>query len=161
MKTVARYLDNENNAFDGSYVSSLIKPKQVFVNGVVAYDPSEARADGLIPPEPTITNFTLVDGSTTDSVIEVVITFSNVDDETIYLLFSSTQTTPPTPAQIKADGDAFPRNTTTFTIGNLVPDRVYYGLLLAKTPMVTNRRSYLACLRLSKQVDTSTSSMMV
>ena len=51
MKTVARYLDNKNNASDGSYVSSLIKPKQVFVNGVAAYDATKARADGLIGPE--------------------------------------------------------------------------------------------------------------
>ncbi len=75
----------------------------------------------------------MVDGSTTDSVIGVVITFSNVDVGTIYLLFLSTQTTPPTPAQIKADGVAFPDNTTNFTIGNLVvPDRVYFGWLLAE-----------------------------
>ena len=31
MKTVARYLDNDKTAFDDSYVSTLIKPKQVFV----------------------------------------------------------------------------------------------------------------------------------
>ena len=49
MKTVARYLDNNNNTFDGSCVSTLIKPKQVFVNVVVTYYPSEARADGLMP----------------------------------------------------------------------------------------------------------------
>jgi hypothetical protein len=47
-------------------------------------------------------------------------------------LCSSTQITPPTPAQIKADGVEFPGNSTTFTIGNLVPDRVYYGWLLAE-----------------------------
>ncbi len=107
MKTAARYLDNDNNAFDGSYVSSLIKPKQVFVNGVVAYDPTESRATGLLQLGPKVTNFTLDDGSTTDSVIGVVITISNVDVGTIYLLFSSTQTTPPTPAQINANGVVF------------------------------------------------------
>jgi hypothetical protein len=74
----------------------------------------------------------LVDGSTTDSVIWAVITFSNVDVGTIYLLFSSTQATPPTPTQIKASDVAFPENTTNFTLGNLVPDRVYYGWLLAE-----------------------------
>ena len=63
MKTVARYLDNNNVAVDGSYVSTLIKPNQVFVNGVVAYNPAEARADGLIPLGPKVNNFTLVDGS--------------------------------------------------------------------------------------------------
>ena len=61
MKTVARYLDNANTSFDGSYVSTLIKPTHIFVNGVVAYDPAEARADGRIQLGPTITNFTLVD----------------------------------------------------------------------------------------------------
>ncbi len=70
MKTVARYLDNEHVAVDGSYVSTLIKPNQVFVNGIIAYDPVESRADGLLPIGPKVTNFTLVDGSsTTDSVI--------------------------------------------------------------------------------------------
>jgi hypothetical protein len=78
------------------------------------------------------TNFTLVDGSTTDSVIGDVITFSNIGVGTIYLLFSSTQTKPLTPAQIKANGVAFPGNTTTFTIGNLVLAQVYYGWLLAE-----------------------------
>jgi len=48
MKTVARYLGNDNTAFDGSYVSSLIKTKQVFVNNVVAYDPASSRAAGLL-----------------------------------------------------------------------------------------------------------------
>ena len=49
MKTVARYLDDNNTSFDGSYVSTLIKTNQIFVNGVIAYDPAESRADGLIP----------------------------------------------------------------------------------------------------------------
>jgi hypothetical protein len=132
MKTVAWYLDNENNAFDGKYVSSLIKPKQVFLNGVVAYDPAASRATGLFPLGPKVTYFTLVDGSTTDSVIGADITFSKVDVETIYLLFSSTQTTPPTSAQIKASGVAFHGNTVTFTLGNIVIDRIYYGWLLAE-----------------------------
>jgi hypothetical protein len=132
MKTIARYLYNDNNAFDGPYVSSLIKPKQVFVNCVVAYDPAESRATGLLQLGPKVTNFTLVDGSTTDSVIGAVITFSNVDVGTIYLLFSPTQQTSPIPAQIKAYGVAFPGNTTTFTIGNLVLAQVYYGRLLAE-----------------------------
>jgi hypothetical protein len=39
VKTVARYLDNDNVAFDGSYISDLIKPNKVSVNGVVTYDP--------------------------------------------------------------------------------------------------------------------------
>ena len=102
------------------------------MNGVVAYDPSESRATDLLQLGPKVTNFTLVDGSTTDSVIGAIITFSNFDVGTINLLFSSTQTTPPTPAQIKADGVEFPGSTTNFTIGNLVPDRVYYGWLLAE-----------------------------
>ena len=75
---------------------------------------------------------TLVDGLTTDSVIGDVITFSNIDVGTIYLLFSSTQTTPPTPAEIKANGAAFHGSKTTFTIGNLVHAQVYYGWLLAE-----------------------------
>jgi hypothetical protein len=45
--TVARYLDNDITTLDGSYISTLIKPTQVFVNGVIAYDPAEARADGI------------------------------------------------------------------------------------------------------------------
>jgi len=132
IKTVARYIDDNYTSFDGSYVSTLIKLNQVFVNGVTAYDPAEARAAGLLPFGPKVTYFTLVDGSTTDSVIGGAITFSNFDVGTIYLLFSSTQTTPPTPAQIKANGVAFPGNTTTFTIGNLVLAQVYYGWLLAE-----------------------------
>jgi hypothetical protein len=87
MKTVARYLDSKHVTFDGSYVAPIIKPTQLFVNGVVAYDPTESRAAGLLPLGPKVTNFTLVDGSTTDSVIGDIITFSNVDVETIYLLF--------------------------------------------------------------------------
>ena len=67
MKTVARYIDNDKTAFDGSYVSSLIKPNQVFVNGNVAYDPAESLADGLLQLGPKVTNFTLVDGWTTDA----------------------------------------------------------------------------------------------
>ena len=92
---------------------------QVFVNGVVAYDPAEVRADGQIPLGPKVTNSILVDGSTIDLVIVGnVITFSNVDVGAIYRLFSSTQTTPPTPAKIKANGIAFSGNIATFTLGN-------------------------------------------
>ena len=48
MKTVARYLDTENNDFDGSYVTTLIKPKQVYVNGVDAYDATKSVGYGLL-----------------------------------------------------------------------------------------------------------------
>ncbi len=62
MKTAARYFDDNNTTFNGSYVSTLIKPNQVFVNGIIAYDPAESRANGLLQLGPKVTNFTLVDG---------------------------------------------------------------------------------------------------
>ncbi len=118
MKTVTRHLDNNHVAFDGSYVSTLIKPKQVFVNGVVGYDPAESRAAGLLLLVPKVTNFTLVDGSTSDSVIGAIITVKQCRRwDYVFFVFIDTKT-PPTPAQIKADGVEFPGSTTNFTIEN-------------------------------------------
>ena len=54
MKTVVRYLDHENTTFDGSCVSTLIKPNDVFVNSLIAYDPVESRANGLLPIGPKV-----------------------------------------------------------------------------------------------------------
>ena len=65
MITVARYLDNDNmgvpppsdgrrTAFDGSYVSTLIKPTQVFVNGFVGCDATKYVGYGLLEIDTTL-----------------------------------------------------------------------------------------------------------
>ncbi len=81
MKTVARYLDNENNAFDGSYVSTLINPHQVFVNDVVAYDATKNVGFGLLVDTtlPIVDVFTLTRGSDLTTVISTIITASDND----------------------------------------------------------------------------------
>ena len=74
MKTVARYLDNNRVAFDGSYVSTLIKPKQVFVNGVVAYDATKEVGNGILDIDkalPVVDAFTLTQGPDPSSAISI------------------------------------------------------------------------------------------
>ncbi len=108
MKNISRYLDNVNTAFDGSYVSTLIKPKKVFVNGVVGYDAAKNIASGLLEADkilPSVNAFTLTQGSDTATAISIIIAASDNDEvQNIYILVSSTQTAMPTYAEIKALG---------------------------------------------------------
>ena len=115
MNTVARYIDDNNTgvpppsdgrstAFDGSYVSTFIKPDQVFINGVIAYDPAKNFGSGLLVDKTlSIVNvFTLTRGSDPTTAISIIITASDNDVvQDIHILLSSTQTTIPTSMEIK------------------------------------------------------------
>ncbi len=53
MKTVARYLENDRTALDGSYISTLIKPTQVFLNEFIGYDATKNVGSGLFEADTT------------------------------------------------------------------------------------------------------------
>ena len=148
MKTVARYLDNENNAFDGSFVSTLIKPHQVFVNGVVAYDPSKNVGSGLLVDTtlPIVDLFTLTRDSDPTTVISTIITASDNDVvKNIYVLVSSTQTTIPTSAEIKANGAQLPGTSSSYNFTGLSANTSYYtGGPWRLTDLETNPLLWLA-----------------
>ena len=104
MKAVARYLDNANTTFDGSYGSTLVNLNQVFVNGVVAYDPTKNVSSGLLvdTTHSIADKFTLTRGSDPTTAISTITTASDNDVvQDIYILVSSTQTTMPTSMEIK------------------------------------------------------------
>jgi hypothetical protein len=93
MKTVARYLDKYNTLLNGSYVSSLIKPTQVFVNGIVGYDVAKNVVSGLLEADttlPIIHAFTLTQSLDIGIAISTIITASDNDVvQNIYMLVSS------------------------------------------------------------------------
>ena len=96
MKTVARYLDDNNTSLDGSYVSTLIKPNQMFVNGVVAHDVSKEVGYGLLNVDttsPGVNTFTLTQGTDIATAISTIIAASDNDEvDSIYVLISRTIT---------------------------------------------------------------------
>ena len=129
MKTVARYLVNDNMgvsiAFVCSYVSSLIKPKQVFVNGVVAYDPAKNVGSGNLADMtlPIINVFTLTQGSNPTSAISTIIAASDNDIvQNSFLLVSSTQSTIHTSMEIKVDETHILRNSSSYSFTGLSPN---------------------------------------
>lgn len=87
--TVARYLDGMRTTFDGSYVSTLIKPKQVFVNAVVAYDATEDVNNRILDIHktlPAVNAFTLTQGPDSSTAISAIISASdNEGVERIYI----------------------------------------------------------------------------
>jgi hypothetical protein len=134
MKTVARYLDDNNTDFDGSYVSTLIKPKQVFVNGVIAYDQAKNVGSGLLVDTtlPIVNVFTLTRGSDPTTAISTIITASDNDVvQDIYILLSSTQTTIPTSMEIKVAGTKIPGNSSSYNVTGLSANTTYYGWAMA------------------------------
>jgi hypothetical protein len=134
MKTVARYLDDNNTGFDGSYVSTLIKPKQVFVNGVIAYDQAKNVGSGLLIDTtlPIVNVFTLTRGSDPTTAISTIITASDNDVvQDIYILLSSTQTTIPTSMEIKVAGTKIPGNSSSYNVTWLSANTTYYGWAMA------------------------------
>ena len=135
MKTVARYLDNNRVAFDGSYVSTLIKPKQVFVNGIVAYDATKEVGSGLLEADtilPIVNAFTLTQGSDTATAISTIIAASDNDVvQNIFIIVSSTQTVMPTSAEIKALGTQIPGNLSSYSAMGLSANTTYYGWAMA------------------------------
>jgi hypothetical protein len=119
MKTVARYLDNDKPIFDGAYVSTLIKPNQIFVNSAVAYDPAENVGSGILVDTtiPIVDLFTLTRGSDPTTAISTIITASDIDVvQDIYILVSATQTTRPTSMEIKVTGAKIPGNSTSYNV---------------------------------------------
>jgi nucleoside-diphosphate-sugar epimerase len=107
------YLASDNMgvpiAFDGSYVSSLIKPKQVFLNGVLAYDPAKNDGSGNSADMTIliVNVFTLTQGTyPTIAILTIITAFDNDITENIYLLVSCTQTTMPTSMEINVIGTA-------------------------------------------------------
>jgi hypothetical protein len=146
MKTVARYLDTDNNgvpppsdgrrtAFDGSYVSTLIKPKQIFVNGVVGYDATKDVGYGLLEIDITLLGvnaFTLTQGADTATAISTIIVASDNDVvDSIYVLIYSLITTRSTSIDIKASGARIDGNATSLNVGGLTPNQSYYGWVMA------------------------------
>ena len=82
---------------------------------------------------PTVDTFTLAQGTTPTSEIDVTLAASDNDAvQTLYLMVSDTQTTQPTAAEIKASGTALAGTTTSHTVTGLVPGTTYYGWVLAR-----------------------------
>ena len=135
MKTIARYLDNDNTAFDGSYVSTLIRPTQVFVKGFVGHDAAKKVASGLLEADtilPIVNAFTLTQGSDTATAISTIIAASdNNVVQNIYVLVSSTQTVMPTSAEIKVLGTQIPGNSSSYSATGLSANTTYYGWAMA------------------------------
>jgi len=107
---------------DDTYVSSLIKPKQVFVNGVVAYDPAKNVGFGLLfdMTLPIVKVFSLTRGPYPTTAISTIITaFDNDVVQNIYILVSSTQTTTPTSMEIKSAGTQIPGNPSSYNATGL------------------------------------------
>jgi len=135
MKTVARYLDNNNTSLDGSFVSTFIKPKHVFLNGCVGYDETKYVDCGLLEIDttlPVVNAFTLTQGADTATAISTIIVASNNDVvDNIYVLISSTITTRPKSIEIKASGARIDGNATSLNVGGLTPNQSYYGWAMA------------------------------
>ena len=82
---------------------------------------------------PVVSSFTLAQGTTPTSEIDVGLPSSDNDAvQTLYLMVSDTQTTQPTAAEIKASGTALAGTTTSHTVTGLVPGTTYYGWVLAR-----------------------------
>jgi hypothetical protein len=134
MKAVARYIENENTTLDGSYLSTLINPNQVFVNGVIAYEPAENIDSGLLVDTtlPIVSVFTSTRGSTPTTVILTIITaYDNDVVQTIYILVSSTQMTMHTSMEIKVAGIQVPGNSLSYNVTWLSANTTYYGWAMA------------------------------
>lgn len=82
---------------------------------------------------PTVDSFALTTGPTPTSSVSVTLAASDNDAvATLYLLLSSTVTTPPTPSEIKNAGLALPGVTTAHTFTGLAPGTTFYGWVLAR-----------------------------
>ena len=93
---------------------------------------------------PSVDTFTLAAGAAPTSEIVVGLGASDNDAvQTLYLMVSSTQTTAPTAAAIKASGTALAGATTAHTITGLDSGTTYYGWVLA-TDRVGNDSAVVA-----------------
>ena len=109
---------------------SLIKPKQVFVNGFVGYDVAKNIGSVILVDTtlPIVNVFTSTQGSDPTYVISTIITaYGNDIVQNIYLLVSSTQTTTSTSMEIKVAGTQIPGNSSSYSATWLYANTTYYG----------------------------------
>jgi hypothetical protein len=145
MKTVTRYLDGMRAAFDGSYVSTLIKPKQVFVNGVLAYDATKEVGNGILDIDkalpvviididkalPVVYEFTLTQGPDLSTTISTIIAASDNDEVgRIYVFVSIIHASPPSATELKTLGFFLLGNTMAYNVTGLSTYASYYGLAM-------------------------------